>query len=70
MSTQVQLRRDAAANVAAFIGAQGEVVVDTTNNRLVVQDGATPAASRRRNCRRCSRSAPRPCSRKRRMAAA
>ena len=41
MSTQVQLRRDTAANVAAFTGAQGEVVVDTTNNRLVVQDGAT-----------------------------
>ena len=41
MSTQVQLRRDIAANVAAFTGAQGEVVVDTTNNRLVVQDGAT-----------------------------
>ena len=28
MSTQVQLRRDTAANVAAFTGAQGEVVVD------------------------------------------
>ena len=41
MSTQVQLRRDTAANVAAFTGAQGEVVVDTANNRLVVQDGAT-----------------------------
>ena len=41
MSTQVQLRRDTAANVAAFTGAQGEVVVDITNNRLVVQDGAT-----------------------------
>jgi hypothetical protein len=36
------LRRDSAANVAAFAGAQGECVVDTTNNRLVVQDGATP----------------------------
>jgi len=34
MSTQVQLRRDTAANIAAFTGAQGEVVVDTTNNRL------------------------------------
>ena len=42
MSTQVQLRRDTAANVAAFTGAQGEVIVDTTNNRLVAQDGATP----------------------------
>jgi len=42
MSTQVQLRRDTAANVAAFTGKQGEVVVDTTNNRLCLQDGATP----------------------------
>lgn len=41
MTTQLQLRRDTAANVAVFTGAQGEVVVDTTNNRLVVQDGVT-----------------------------
>ena len=41
MSTQVQLRRDSAANVAAFTGKPGEVVVDTTNNRLCLQDGAT-----------------------------
>ena len=41
MSTQVQLRRDSAANVAAFTGKPGEVIVDTTNNRLCLQDGAT-----------------------------
>ncbi len=41
MSEQLQLRRGSAAQVAAFTGAQGEVVVDTTNNRLVVQDGTT-----------------------------
>ena len=41
MTEQLQLRRGTAAQVAAFTGAQGEVVVDTTNNRLVVQDGAT-----------------------------
>jgi hypothetical protein len=41
MSEQLQLRRGTVAQVAAFTGAQGEVVVDTTNNRLVVQDGAT-----------------------------
>lgn len=41
MSEQLQLRRGSAAQVAAFTGAQGEVVVDTTNNRIVVQDGAT-----------------------------
>ncbi len=41
MSEQLQLRRGAANQVAAFVGAQGEVVVDTTMNRLVLQDGAT-----------------------------
>ena len=41
MTEQLQLRRGVAAQVAAFTGAAGEVVVDTTNNRLVVQDGAT-----------------------------
>jgi hypothetical protein len=41
MSVQVQLRRDTYANVNANHGAAGEVFVDTTNQRLVVQDGAT-----------------------------
>ncbi len=41
MSEQLQLRRGTAAQVAAFTGAQGECVVDTTSNRLVVNDGAT-----------------------------
>ena len=41
MTEQLQLRRGTAAQVAAFTGAQGEVVVDTTNQRLVVNDGAT-----------------------------
>ena len=41
MSEQLQLRRGTAAQVAAFTGAPGEIVVDATNNRLVVQDGAT-----------------------------
>jgi hypothetical protein len=41
MSEQLQLRRGTAAQVAAFTGAQGELAVDTTNNRLVVNDGAT-----------------------------
>ncbi len=40
-ATQLQLRRGTAAQVAGFTGAQGETVVDTTNNRLVVQDGST-----------------------------
>jgi hypothetical protein len=41
MTEQLQLRRGTAAQVAAFTGAQGEVVVDTTNNRAVVNDGST-----------------------------
>lgn len=42
MSEQLQLRRGSASQIAAFTGAQGEVVVDTTNNRAVVNDGLTP----------------------------
>ena len=42
MSEQLQLRRGASSQVAVFIGAQGETVMDTTNNRLVVSDGSTP----------------------------
>jgi hypothetical protein len=42
MSVKVQLRRDSAANVAAFVGAQGECIIDTTNNRIHIQDGTTP----------------------------
>ena len=41
MSEQLQLRRGTATQVAAFTGAQGEVVIDTTNNRLVINDGVT-----------------------------
>ena len=42
MSEQLRLRGDTAANVAAYTGPSREAVVDTTNNRLVVQDGVTP----------------------------
>ena len=41
MSEQLQLRRGTATQVAAFTGAEGECVMDTTNNRLVVNDGVT-----------------------------
>jgi hypothetical protein len=41
MSEQLQLRRGTATQVAAFTPAQGECVVDTTNNRICVGDGAT-----------------------------
>jgi len=40
-ATQLQFRRGTAAQLATFAGAAGEVVVDTTNNRLVVCDGST-----------------------------
>lgn len=40
-AVQVQYRRGTASQVTSFTGAQGELVVDTTNNRVVVQDGAT-----------------------------
>jgi hypothetical protein len=42
LSEQLQLRRGTATQVAAFTGAQGEAVMDTTNNRLVISDGTTP----------------------------
>ena len=41
MSTQVQYRRGSGAQVAAFTGALGEMVVDTTNYVLNVADGVT-----------------------------
>jgi len=41
LSEQLQLRRGTSSQVAAFIGAQGETVMDTSNNRLVVSDGST-----------------------------
>lgn len=41
MSEQLQLRSGSSANIAAFTGAAAECVVDSTNNRLVLQDGAT-----------------------------
>lgn len=41
-SRQVQLRRGTAIQHETFIGAEGEVTVDTTNNSLRVHDGVTP----------------------------
>lgn len=41
MSEQLQLRRGTGSQVASFTGAAGEVVFDTTNNRLVANDGVT-----------------------------
>jgi len=41
MADQLQLRRGTTAQIATFTGAQGEVIVDTDKDTLVVQDGAT-----------------------------
>jgi Major tropism determinant N-terminal domain len=41
-SVAVQRRREAASFLAAFIGFVGEILYDTTNRRLLVQDGQTP----------------------------
>lgn len=41
MADQLQLRRGTTAQIAAFTGAQGEVIVDTDKDTLVVQDGVT-----------------------------
>ena len=40
-AVQVQYRRGTSSQVASFTGAAGEMVIDTTNNRVVVQDGST-----------------------------
>ncbi len=42
MSVQVRRRREAAGFLSSYVGAQGELLVDTTNNRVQVHDGATP----------------------------
>lgn len=41
MSVTVQWKRNVHSSVAAYVGPVGEVVVDTTNSRLVLQDGVT-----------------------------
>lgn len=42
MSVQVKRRREAASFLSAYAGAAGELLVDTTNNRVQVHDGLTP----------------------------
>lgn len=41
MSVQVRRRRESAAFLATYVGAQAELLVDTTNYRVQVHDGAT-----------------------------
>lgn len=42
MSKRVQFRRGTTSQHAAFIGAPGEITVDTDKNIVVVHDGVTP----------------------------
>ncbi|MET7242507.1 hypothetical protein ABZT49_04005, partial [Methylobacterium sp. EM32] len=42
MSIRVQFLRETWAFLRTFTGRAGEIAVDSTNNRLVVHDGATP----------------------------
>lgn len=42
MARQVRRRRGTTADHASWIGADGEITVDTTKKTLVVHDGATP----------------------------
>jgi ethanolamine utilization protein EutA (predicted chaperonin) len=41
MPTQIQLRRGTTAEHASYTGPEGEVTVDTTEDRLVLHDGTT-----------------------------
>ncbi len=41
MTTQIQRRRGTTAEHSVFIGAAGELTVDTTKNTIVVHDGIT-----------------------------
>ncbi len=41
MADQLQLRRGTTAQVLAFTGAQGELIIDTDKDTIVVQDGVT-----------------------------
>ncbi|MCX8254017.1 protein of unknown function [Beijerinckiaceae bacterium RH CH11] len=42
MSVQVRRRREAGSFLSTYVGAQGELLVDTTNNRVQVHDGVAP----------------------------
>ena len=52
MSEQLQLRRGNASQVAAFAGASGEVVIDTDNSQVIVNDGSTVGGFRASMARR------------------
>lgn len=41
----IRRRRGTTAQHAAFIGAEGEITIDTTKKVVVVHDGATPGGA-------------------------
>ncbi len=41
-ATELRLRRGTAAEHIAFVGAEGEVTIDTDNNNMIIHDGTTP----------------------------
>lgn len=45
MSKQVQFRRGTAEEHKNFIGANGEITVDTTNKTVRIHDGVTPGGA-------------------------
>ena len=45
MTTALQLRRGTTAQHATFVGANGEITVDTDKKTLVVNDGVTPGGT-------------------------
>ena len=45
MSKQIQIRRGTTAEHKSFIGAQGEITMDTDKNTLRVHDGKTPGGT-------------------------
>ena len=42
MATQLQLRRGSTVDIGGFTGAEGEIVYDVQEHRLVAHDGTTP----------------------------
>ncbi len=45
MSKQIKIRRGTAAEYETFVGAEGEITMDTTNKTLRVHDGVTPGGT-------------------------
>lgn len=45
MSRTIKFKRYPANAVATIVGADGEIIIDTTNKTLTVHDGVTPGGS-------------------------